>query len=330
MLHRHTLDRRRPGEVRVERRHLVHGAEQHVVMVEEPPYAFQQLAVAHHRRGDVSAAQRGPGRDFLDELGLHQRALAGEQRPIHGRGAPAANGEEDVVGGSQVGTDVLDDAAERLERGSLGVEHGPHARVERQPAKVGRPGDAQPAQVAGEVAGEHGRVRSLAARIARIDAGHRAEEKRHVGDGARHRPVDAEAEPRERVWGGRHQADRRPQRDDVVEVGGVAQRAAEIAPIGNGQHARGQRRAGSAARPAGALAEVVGVPCDAVDLVVGVRAQPELGDIGLADAEGPGVPQPFDQHRIGPGDVAGIDTRPARAHQALGILQVLERDRQPM
>ena len=177
---------------------------------------------------------------------------------------------------------------------------------------------------------EHGRVRSLAARIARIGAGHHAEEKRHVGDRAGHRPVDAEAEPRKRVGGGRHQADRRPQRDDVVEVGGVAQRAAEVAAVGNGQHARGQRRAGAAARPAGALAEVVGVPRDAVDLVVGVRAQPELGDVGLADAEGPGVPQPLDEHRVGPGDVAGVDARPARAHEALGVLQVLERDRQPV
>ena len=225
---------------------------------------------------------------------------------------------------------VFDDAAERLEGGALRVEHAAHARVEWQAAEIRGPGDAQTAQVARQIAVNDGGIGALAARIARVGTSHDAEQERDVGDRPCHRAVDAEAEPRKRVGGGGHETDRRPQRHDVVEVGGVAQRAAEIAAVGDGQHASRQRRSGAAARAAGALAQVVGIAGRAVHLVVGVRAEPELGDVGLADCERSGATHALDEHRIRPRDMAGIDPRAARTHQPLGVLQVLERDGQPV
>ncbi len=85
----------------------------------------------------------------------------------------------------------------------------------------------------------------------------------------------------------------------LLKLAGLRSEPPRSLPSAMGSMPRGQRRAGAAARSAGALGEVVGVPRGAVDLVVGVRAESELRHVGLADAERSGVPQAFDQHGVG-------------------------------
>ena len=181
---------------------------------------------------------------------------------------------------------------------------------------------------AGERRAERGRVRRLAAGIAAVGAGHHAQQEGDVVGRPAQRAVDAEAEARERIGRGRHQADAGPQRDHVVEVRRVAQRAAEVAAVGDRQHAGGQRGARAAAGSAGAGAQVVGVARRAPDRVVGVGAEAELRHVGLADGERAGAPQALDDDGVGLADGVAIDGRAARERQARGFLQVLERDRE--
>ena len=112
-----------------------------------------------------------------------------------------------------------------------------------------------------------------------------AEQQGDVGDGAAHRTLErqrvprvARAEPGDDAW-------RRSEPDDVVPRRRVAQRAAHVAAVGDGDHAARQRRRGAAARPAGGPTEVPRVAGDAVQRVERVRPGPELGGVGLADGD---------------------------------------------
>jgi hypothetical protein len=89
---------------------------------------------------------------------------------------------------------------------------------------------------------------------------------------------------------GRHAAEARPQTEDVVERGRIAQRAHHVAAVGHRLQAQGQADRRAAARSAGRPRRVPRVARDAEDGVVGVRAESELGRVGLADDDGTGAP----------------------------------------
>ena len=149
-----------------------------------------------------------------------------------------------------------------------------------------------------------------------------------VGDRARERPVDREAEQRERRRPRGCEAHAGAKADDVVEIAGIAQRPGEIAAVRDRQHARRERRARAAARAAGALRDVVGVQGRAVDLVVGVRAHAELGHVGLADRNHAGAPHALDEDRVLRRHGVFVDRRAAGELEADGRLQILEGRRQ--
>ena len=150
--------------------------------------------MAHHRSSDGRARQRQAGFDLADRLRLHLLAVLREQRPERRGAAKRAQRQEDRVRSGEVGPRLLDDAPERLEAGTLLFEHGAHARIQRQPAEIGAPGDTRSTETAVQRPAKHRRIERAAARVAGIRAGHRAEEECDVGHRSRHRTVDRESQ----------------------------------------------------------------------------------------------------------------------------------------
>ena len=152
-------------------------------------------------------------------------------------------------------------------------------------AEVAEPADAQALQRRSRAVENRrleGRVDRQ--RHARIVARLNRQQLRQVGDAARHRPFGAElAHPHVARRPERHAAGARAHTEDVVPRGGVAQRAHEVGAVGNGQQALRQRHCRAAARTAGADARVPGIGRGAEQRVEGVRAETELGHVGLAD-----------------------------------------------
>ena len=118
-----------------------------------------------------------------------------------------------------------------------------HARIERQPAEVGAPCDADALEVAIERRCERRRVGRVARRIARVRPGHHAQQQRDVGDRPRHRPLDGEPGERQRRRRHRHEADRRAEPDDVVEVAGLRSDPPRSLPSAIGSMPGRERRA---------------------------------------------------------------------------------------
>src|SRR6185436_15426812 len=75
-------------------------------------------------------------------------------------------------------------------------------------------------------------------RAARVGSGNGAEEQRDVAHGARHRPAGRERRPATGLT--RHATGRWTKANDVAEGRRVAQRAAGVAPVGNGHHTAGE------------------------------------------------------------------------------------------
>ena len=186
--------------------------------------------------------------------------MSAEQRAEDGGRAPGANRQEDVVGAAQVGTRVFDDAAERFE-GLCAARSRPGARGDRQAAHRGRgttrraclrksrsSGRANTDGSDWKQAGSRGSGPAMT-----LIRKARSETDRASG------PLTLKPSPGNGSGAVGHEPDGRTQSDDVVEVGRVAKRAAQIVAVGDGQHPRRQRRGGAAARSAGALGEVVGI-----------------------------------------------------------------------
>ena len=166
-------------------------------------------------------------------------------------------------------------------------------------------------------------------RRARIETGLRGQQHGHVLDRAAHRPFDRELlhEDLGRRPEGHH-AGGRPQAVDIAEGGRVADRAAEVAAVGHRQHARRQRRGGTAAAAADRLGQVVGVDRGAVDRVDGVRAERELRHVGLADDDGAGALGALDDDRVFLRHVVLQERRARGGGDADGGGRVLDRVRQ--
>ena len=95
-----------------------------------------------------------------------------------------------------------------------------------------------------------------------------------------------------------HQARRRPEPDDPAERCGDAQRAAQIGPLGQRDHACGQRGRAAAGGAARAPLRVPRIPGAAEDLVEGVAPRGELGAVGLAEDDGAGLAEAPHHERV--------------------------------
>ena len=208
------------------------------------------------------------------------------------------------------------------------LEHGRHLGVDRQAAQVAAPGDPQPASGRSQVRdGERLRDRE---RIARVRAGERREQQRDVARRARDRPEHRQRVPRVARPGVRDPAGGGAQADEVAERGGVADARAEVGPVGERHHPGrdGGRRA--AAGAAGRAREVVRVARRAEDRVEGLRARAELGRVRLADHDRARRAQALDDQRVVLRDVLGEQRRAVRRPHPGRVLEVLDRDRQPV
>ena len=113
----------------------------------------------------------------------------------------------------------------------------------------------------------------------------------------------------------RHAALARPEAEDVVPAGRVAQAAHEVAAVGDRQHVRRERDRRAAAAAARRLRAVERVARDAEHLVEGVRAEAELGRVGLADDDAAGRLHALDHQRVVVGHAVGEQRRAERARE---------------
>ena len=159
------------------------------------------------------------------------------------------------------------------------------AGIHRQPAEIAAPGDAHLPEVPLERPEE--RLARLVdrRRRARIRAGHRAEEQRAVGNGARHRTEHRERVPGVRRGPRRHAPGRGTEADDIAVVAGIAQACREVGSVGERQHAASDGHGRATRGAAAGLVEVVGIARCAEHLVEGLAAGAELRRIGLADRD---------------------------------------------
>ena len=324
----YAVDLGRPGEAGRERGHLVDRADDDVVAVVEGAHPLEDHRVVAHGLGDVLAGEGGAGLGLGHRLRLHLVAMGREERAEPEPGHPGPDGQEHLLGALEVRLGVLHDAAEVLERRPAGVDDRSNAGVEGQAARDRAPRHPEPGQVAIEWSGESGGIGRVASRIAQVVARHHAQTEGHIADRAGEDALHDVTDQRQRRRPGRDQPDGRSQRGHVVEVGRVAQRAAVVAAVRDRQHAGGEGRGGAAARATRGPGQVVGVAGGAVDRVVGVGAQTELGDVRLADRDDTRPPQALDDDGVRRWPEVPEDGRALRVGESHGRLGVLERRRQ--
>ena len=164
-------------------------------------------------------------------------------------------------------------------------------------------------------------------RIARVIPSERRERDREVADGTGEWPRVIER-PRER--------DDAAQRDtsvgrldagDATERGGDADRSAGIAARGHEAHPRRDRDRAAAARAAGDARAVPGVLRVAEERVLIGDAEGPLVQVRLAEDDRSGGAQPRGHRAVLLRDVAREDLRSRRRHDALLVIEILQRDR---
>ena len=153
-----------------------------------------------------------------------------------------------------------------------------------------------------------------------------------VLDVARHRSdrgpgVERAHAPGDDVAGAGDAAGGRLDPGDAAEVGGQADAAAGVAAHVERGAAGADDRARAAARSTGGAAEVERVARLAVDEVVGLAREGQLGGVGLAHQDRAGSAQAGCHGRVGLGHEVLAAERAAGGDDAGGVVGVLERDR---
>jgi hypothetical protein len=97
---------------------------------------------------DIVASDSQTALDFANRFWLHQLTMFGEQRTEDAGGPPGADRQEDLVDAAQVGTYILDNAAERFESVALPLNDLAHVTIDGQASEIETPRHA----CAGEVA----------------------------------------------------------------------------------------------------------------------------------------------------------------------------------
>ena len=119
-------------------------------------------------------------------------------------------------------------------------------------------------------------------------------EQRHIGDRAAHGPLGGHAEP---VVEGSEAGDapgRGSEPDNAAERRRVAQGAAKIGPVSEGEGPAGEGSCRATTGASGAPRGVPRVAGQAVDGVERVGTGTKLGGVGLADTHGPSLGQQVD------------------------------------
>jgi len=199
-------------------------------------------------------------------------------------------------------------------------------------AQVAQPADAQPAAIAFQRRDEFARVVAPARQgQARIEARLHRQQQRQVGHIARHRAANAEL-LEEHFFGGavRHAARRGAQPIHVVEGRRRTQRPHHVGPVGHRQHAQRHRHARAAAAAAGRTDRVEGIARNAVDRVVGMAAQAELGAVGAPDEQRPAGPHPFVHDGVGLRDLPRVNGRALGGDHTARRRDVFGRLREPV
>src|SRR5206468_7499060 len=114
----------------------------------EPPYPFEQRAVANHRIGERAAAHARSRLDLLDGLRLQPVTVLAKHRAVHRPGSPPPDGKKDLVCVAQIGACVLHSGSEIVEYAALPLEHLAHAGIERELAQIQTPGDPDAVEIA--------------------------------------------------------------------------------------------------------------------------------------------------------------------------------------
>ena len=215
VVHRHAVDLLRPVERRVERRHLVHRAEQELVALLEARACARAARRARIiARATSAPRERAPRSISPIASGFIWSRWRSSSGPSSAATREGAHRQEDLVGAAQIRAA----RPRRCSRASsnvcaLRVEHRAHARdraaARRDPGTTRRARRRSRARAA---RAKHGRVDRTARRIARIGPGHHAQQQRHVGD----RCAPSGPSPRSRgtataIGADRHEADGRPQ-----------------------------------------------------------------------------------------------------------------------
>lgn len=200
--------------------------------------------------------------------------------------------------------------------------HEAHLGVDRQPARVRAPRDAQPRH-----RDRRGRVHRQ--RRQRPDAlldRQRVEEQRGVGGVARHRAGHAVRGPGVAGPPAGHPAGARPHADDVAERGGVAEAAAAVGAVRDREHPRGEGGGRASARPSRVAGGVPRVDGRAEDGVERQHALAHLGSVRLADDQRARLAEKRREHAVvrGGSDI-GEGRRAVRRREARDVHQVLHR-----
>ena len=114
----------------------------------------------------------------------------------------------------------------------------------------------------------------------------------------------------------------------LFHAAGLRRLPIESLPSATGSMPQRDRDAGAAAAAAGRLRRVVGVAGRAEHFVEGVRAEPELGRVGLADDDAPGRLHSLHEERVAGRDEVAQQRRAERRPQPGGRDHVLDRLRQ--
>ena len=267
---------------------------------------------------------------------VFQRMVSLSWSPSVSSSGPKACGEGDaaqhlegVVGRREVRLDVLDDAAHRLERRAVVLQHRGHRGLDGQVAEVATPGDARRRA-------DRGRRRARRLPADRRATAARAGRGRPWRAAAGRRPRRCAPAARGRPSGSTRWATapparaparcRRPTR--LQKDAGLRMLAPRSDPSAERDHAAGHRGGRAAAAAARRARGVVGVAGRAEDGVEGLRAGAELGRVRLADDDRAGAAQAGDHQRVRGRDVVAVDRRAVGRPHARGVLEVLDRDRQ--
>ena len=310
-----------------QRRHRRGRRQQQVVGLEQRPHAVPVVDLPSPH-GDVVGGAPAPRLlDAGDETGIHPVAPLAEELAVVA-GIVRRPQEPDHLGGvGEAGLDLLDLAAERLERARGGGHQRGDVGIDPQAAEVRTEGHALSSHTAvqqAEVVGRRGLERR---RVPRIGPGHHAEHQRGVGHGAGHRPgvcrvVVVGDRPDRNAPVGRLDA------DDAAEGGRNPDRAGAVRALVERTQRRGRCRAGTGAGAAGGERRVPRVARDAGERAVAQRLPAELGRGGLADADRARLAQATNEGRVDVRHPVLEDVRAPHRPHALGQREVLDRHRQ--
>ena len=330
VLHGHAVDLLDPLLADREREDLGGREREDVVVAQERLDRGVDGAAGRVGAGDLAAGQARPFSMFHTIASLSSARVRVHQRRERGE-ADGAQGVEHEVGGAQVRLGVHDLRTERGELGAARLEQRRDRGRHRQVAEVAAPRDAETLNPSG-----HDRIQGVPRRgdrlrVAAVTAGERAEQQRRVVDAASDRPEHRQRRPRVGLRvGGRDPAGGGAQPDDAAERRRVADARREVGPVGERQHParHGHRRAAAAA--ARRQSRVVWVQRGAEHAVERVRAGRELGRVRLADDDRARPAQPLGEDAVRVRHVVGEDRRPVGGAHPGRVLDVLDRDRQPV